>query len=134
MSTNSILYLKEKEFVSTLGFEDKEVVIYSARSEINKLAAKHFFNISQYRKLVRRELSLKNKIPIYFSNYLLLFNIRCHDENYWINYFNILKICYDDKMIIVFKNGLIIELEVSKRIFVSELKKIDMILRYVDNL
>ena len=73
MNANRLLYLKEKDFVS-ISVTEKEVKnIYSIRSEINRIAKTYFFSIREYRKLVKKELNLANKIPIYFSSTLLLF-------------------------------------------------------------
>ena len=134
MSKNRLLYLKEKEFVSIAVTEDEVRNIYSIKSEIDKLAKTHFFSIKEYRKLVRRALSLANKIPIYFSQSLFLFYVNSKNTLYWINYFMVLKVCYEKNIIIFLKNGDVLELEVSKRVFVKELEKINIVLNYVNNL
>ena len=134
MNANRLLYLKEKDFVS-ISVREKEVTkIYSITSEINKIAKTYFFSIKEYRKLVRKELKLSNKIPIYFSPSLLLFYVNSKNTLFWINYFMILKICYEKNIVIFLQNGDVIELEVSKRFFVRELKKINIVLNYVNNL
>ena len=46
----------------------------------------------------------------------------------------VLKVCYEKNIIIFFKNGDVLELEVSKRVFVKELEKINIVLNYVSNL
>ena len=76
MSLRDILYLKEKNFIANVIKTDGVEQIYSIKSELNQIAKKHFINISEYRKLVRKKIDLKNKIPIYFSNQLLLFNVK----------------------------------------------------------
>lgn len=128
------MYLKEKDFVSIAVTEDEVRNIYSIKSEIDKLAKAHFFSIKEYRKLVRRALSLANKIPIYFSQSLFLFYINSKNTLYWINYFMVLKVCYEKNTFIFLKNGEVLELEVSKRVFVKELEKINIVLNYVSNL
>ena len=134
MNVNRLLYLKEKDFVS-ISVTEKEVKnIYSIRSEINRIAKTYFFSIREYRKLVKKELNLANKIPIYFSSTLLLFYINSKSTLFWINYFMILKICYEKNIFIFLQNGEVIELEVSKRAFVRELKKVNIVLNYVNNL
>ena len=134
MNANRLLYLKEKDFVS-ISVTEKEVKnIYSIRSEINRIAKTYFFSIREYRKLVKKELNLANKIPIYFSSTLLLFYINSKSTLFWINYFMILKICYEKNIFIFLQNGEVIELEVSKRAFVRELKKVNIVLNYVNNL
>ena len=134
MSKNRLLYLKEKDFVSIAVTEDEVRNIYSIKSEIDKLAKTYFFSIKEYRKLVRRALSLANKIPIYFSQSLFLFYVNSKNTLYWINYFMVLKVCYEKNIVIFLKNGDVLELEVSKRVFVKELKKINIVLNYVSNL
>ena len=134
MSVNSILYLKEKDFVASVVSVNEETKIYSVRNEINKLAKVHFFSIKEYRKIVRKELLLGNKIPIYFSQSLLLFYINAKDTLYWINYFMILKICYDKNIVIFFKDYSFVEIDVSRNIFANELKKINKVLKYINNL
>ena len=134
MSKNRLLYLKEKDFVSIAVTEDEVRNIYSIKSEIDKLAKTYFFSIKEYRKLVRRALSLANKIPIYFSQSLFLFYVNSKNTLYWINYFMVLKVCYEKNIIIFLKNGDVLELEVSKRVFVKELEKINIVLNYVSNL
>ena len=134
MSINDILYLKEADFSASKFFVDRIEEIYSIRSELKSIAKKHFISIESYRKFVRKELNLKNKIPLYFSSNLLLFNIRSGKTLYWINYFNILKICFDDKAVVIFKNGDQLELETNKKILRSEIIKIKKILKYINML
>jgi hypothetical protein len=130
MCKNSILYLKEKDFVTTVLYIEKKEEVYSLNSELNKLAKRHFFSLNEYRKLVRKQLDLKNKIPIFFSNDLFLFYLKVSDTCYWINYFNILKICYDENIVIIFKNGYILRLDIKRKNLIKELEKIDKVLNY----
>ena len=127
MKFNSILYLEEINFVSTVVTIEGMNKIYSIRNEINNIAKAYFFSIKEYRKLIRKVLLLKNKIPIYFSNTLLLFYIKSKSALYWINYFMILKVCYNQNIIVFFKDGSFIELEISRKIFSREIKKINIV-------
>ena len=129
---NKLLYIKEKDFVATAHYEEKIVDIYSSMSYINFLAKNHFFKLSEYYKLVRHQLKLKNKIPIYFSDKLLLFKMKCSDGDYYFNYFEILKICIDkEKIVIIFKSLQIVNIIIRKAVLQHELKKIDVILNYI---
>lgn len=130
MSKNSILFLKEKDFVATVFYVEKSEEVYSLNSELNKLAKRYFFSLSEYRKLVRKQLDFKNKIPIYFSDKLFLFYLKIGNESFWINYFNILKICYDENIVIIFKNGYILKLDIKRKNLIKELEKIDKVLNY----
>lgn len=130
MSKSSILFLKEKDFVATVFYVERCEEVYSLNSELNKLAKRHFLSLSEYRKLVRKQLDLKNKIPIYFSDKLFLFYLKIGNESYWINYFNILKICYDENIVIIFKNGYILKLDIKRKILIKELGKIDKVLNF----
>ena len=130
MCKNSILFLKEKDFVATVFYIERCEEVYSLNSELNKLAKRHFLSLSEYRKLVRKQLDLKNKIPIYFSDKLFLFYLKIGNESYWINYFNILKICYDENIVIIFKNGYILKLDIKRKNLIKELGKIDKVLNY----
>lgn len=130
MSKSSILFLKEKDFVATVFYVERCEEVYSLNSELNKLAKRHFLSLSEYRKLVRKQLDLKNKIPIYFSDKLFLFYLKIGNESYWINYFNILKICYDENILIIFKNGYILKLDIKRKNLIKELGKIDKVLNY----
>ena len=130
MSKSSILFLKEKDFVATVFYVERCEEVYSLNSELNKLAKRHFLSLSEYRKLVRKQLDLKNKIPIYFSDKLFLFYLKIKDESFWINYFNILKICYDENIVIIFKNGYILKLDIKRKNLIKELEKIDKVLNY----
>ena len=130
MKENCILFLKEKDFVATVFYVERCEEVYSLNSELNKLAKRHFFSINEYRKLVRKQLDLKNKIPIYFSDKLFLFYLKIGNESYWINYFNILKICYDENIVIIFKNGYILKLDIKRKNLIKELGKIDKVLNY----
>ena len=130
MSKNSILFLKEKDFVATVFYVEKSEEVYSLNSELNKLAKRHFLSLSEYRKLVRKQLELKNKIPIYFSDNLFLFYLKIGNESFWINYFNILKICSDENIVIIFKNGYILRLDIKRKNLIKELGKIDKVLNY----
>ena len=65
MKENGILFLKEKDFVATVFYVERCEEVYSLNSELNKLAKRHFLSLSEYRKLVRKQLDFKNKIPIY---------------------------------------------------------------------
>ena len=130
MSKSSILFLKEKDFVATVFYVERCEEVYSLNSELNKLAKRHFLSLSEYRKLVRKQLDLKNKIPIYFSDKLFLFYLKIGNESYWINYFNILKICYDENIVIIFKNGYILKLDIKRKNLIKELGKIDKVLNY----
>ena len=130
MYSNGILFLKEKDFVATVFYVERCEEVYSLNSELNKLAKRHFLSLSEYRKLVRKQLDLKNKIPIYFSDKLFLFYLKIGNESYWINYFNILKICYDENIVIIFKNGYILKLDIKRKNLIKELGKIDKVLNY----
>lgn len=130
MNENSILFLKEKDFVATVFYVERCEEVYSLNSELNKLAKRHFLSLSEYRKLVRKQIELKNKIPIYFSDKLFLFYLKIKDESFWINYFNILKICYDENIVIIFKNGYILRLDIKRKNLIKELEKIDKVLNY----
>ena len=130
MKENGILFLKEKDFVATVFYVERCEEVYSLNSELNKLAKRHFLSLSEYRKLVRKQLDLKNKIPIYFSDKLFLFYLKIKDESFWINYFNILKICYDENIVIIFKNGYILRLDIKRKNLIKELEKIDKVLNY----
>ena len=130
MSKNSILFLKEKDFVATVFYVERCEEVYSLNSELNKHAKRHFLSLSEYRKLVRKQLDLKNKIPIYFSDKLFLFYLKIGNESYWINYFNILKICYDENIVIIFKNGYILKLDIKRKNLIKEMEKIDKVLNY----
>jgi hypothetical protein len=130
MSKSSILFLKEKDFVATVFYVEKSEEVYSLNSELNKLAKRHFLSLSEYRKLVRKQLDLKNKIPIYFSDKLFLFYLKIGNESYWINYFNILKICYEENIVIIFKNGYILKLDIKRKNLIKELGKIDKVLNF----
>ena len=130
MSKNSILFLKEKDFVATVFYVEKSEEVYSLNSELNKLAKRHFLSLSEYRKLVRKQLELKNKIPIYFSDKLFLFYLKIGNESFWINYFNILKICSDENIVIIFKNGYILKLDIKRKNLIKEMEKIDKVLNY----
>ena len=130
MSKNSILFLKEKDFVATVFYVEKSEEVYSLNSELNKLAKRHFLSLSEYRKLVRKQLELKNKIPIYFSDKLFLFYLKIRNESFWINYFNILKICSDENIVIIFKNGYILRLDIKRKNLIKEMEKIDKVLNY----
>ena len=134
MSLNDILYLKEENFCANIITQFEVGKIYSVKSELNKIAKKHFICISEYKKLVRKELSLKNKIPLYISNQLLFFNIKSNDTIYWINYFNILKICYQDNILVIFKTGDILELEINIKLIKKELNKVKEVLEYIASL
>ena len=134
MNSNRLLYLREKDFVSIAVTEKEVKNIYSIQSEINRMATSYFFSIREYRKLVRKELNLSNKLPIYFSPSLLLFYVNSKNTLYWINYFMILKVCYEKNIFIFLQNGEIVELEISRRVFARELKKINIVLNYVNNL
>ena len=130
MKENGILFLIENDFVATVCYVEKCEEVYSLNSELNKLAKRHFLSLSEYRKLVRKQLDLKNKIPIYFSDKLFLFYLKIGNESYWINYFNILKICYDENIVIIFKNGYILKLDIKRKNLIKELGKIDKVLNY----
>ena len=130
-----ILFLKETLFEAISFNDDGCLPIFSINSQLNKLATKYLFSISSYKSSVKKILFLKNKIPLYFSDSLFFFYLREKDSSrYYINYFSILKICYSDMIVIIFKNGFILRLNVAKKVVASELKKIETILNYVNNL
>jgi hypothetical protein len=116
--------------VATVFYVERCEEVYSLNSELNKLAKRYFLSLSEYRKLVRKQLDFKNKIPIYFSDKLFLFYLKIGNESYWINYFNILKICYDENIVIIFKNGYILKLDIKRKNLIKELGKIDKVLNF----
>ena len=131
---SKLLYLEEVDFVSKAYYSDFEAKIYSVKSEVNKLANKYLFSILEYKRLIRKVTDLKNKIPIYFSKSLLLFYVRCDNVVYWINFCNILKVCYEEKIYVIFKCGKILKLDVSISVLKRELVKIEKVLDYINNL
>jgi hypothetical protein len=131
---SKLLYIVEKEFVSKTVYLEEETEIYSLKTEVNEIAKKHFISIESYYKLVRKKLDLKNKIPIRFSDSLLLFKINSKNEQYAINFYNVLKVCFDDKVKLIFINGLILEIDISLKVIKQELTKINKILEYLDSI
>lgn len=131
---NRLLYLIEEEYVAKAIYTDSVKSIYSIKSELNKIAKNHLTSLAIYYKNVRKILHLKNKIPIFFSDSLLLFQINSKKAKYFINYFNILKICYEEKMVIIFNDGTILKLSCKKSVFKRELEKIKCIVDYRNNL
>lgn len=131
---SKILFIKESNFKTTAYYEDKEENVYSLNSFLNDLAHKYFFTISIYKKMIRKYLPLKNKIPIYFSDKILLFYLLDNLGNrYLINYNSLAKICYDNEVLFLFKNGYILSCDVNKKIINNELKKVYSILEYMHN-
>ena len=131
---NRLLYLVEEDYVSKAIYTDSVKSIYSIKSELNKIAKNHLTSLDIYYKNTRKKMNLKNKIPIYFSDSLLLFQINSKKEKYFINYFNILKICYEEKMVVIFNDGTILKLDCKKYICRVELEKIKSIVDYINNL
>ena len=129
-----IIYLKQNIFEAKkytyFGVEE----INSLRNEIEKLAEIHLFSIESYRKAIKKKIGLKNKIPIYFSDNLMLFYLKEKEDRYYINFKKIYKICFEEKVIIIFKNGDILELVLNKKIISKELSKVETILNYLNNL
>lgn len=131
---NKLLYLFEEDYISKAVYNDKEESIYSIKNEINNLAKKHFVSIREYNKLVRKQLCLKNKIPLLLSKSLLLFIINSKKTKYVINYYNILKICFNGGIVFIFKDSSILKIDVSKALINKEIAKIKQIINYVNDL
>ena len=129
-----IIYLKQNIFeakkYTCFGFEE----INSLRNEIDRCCEMHLFSLESYKKAVRKKIGLKNKIPIYFSDKLMLFYLKENENRYYINFKKIYKICFEEKVIIIFKNGDILELALNKKIISKELSKVETILNYLNNL
>lgn len=134
MKDNQLLYICEEAFSAKKVYFDFEDTIYSLRSEINNISKKYLFSIDNYRRLARKKILLKNKIPIYFSCELFLFYVKNKNICYWINYFNILGIYQKGKIIILFKNLVTLELDVSISVLNKELAKIGKVLEYIKDL
>ena len=135
MKEYRILYLKQTLFEANAYTTHGVNEINSLKNEINKLAVRHFFSIESYRNGVRKYLPLKNKIPIRYSNKLFLFYIKIkQDESYYINYYSILKICFNEKVVIIFKNGEILELNIPVKVILKEIRKVEIISNYLNNL
>ena len=134
MNDNKIIYLHERDNYAKVYYEEGVKVVNSIKSEIKKIASKHLFSIDGYLFSVRKELSLKYKIPIYFSSRLFLFCIKTKNEMFLVNYFSIYKILYQDNIVIVFNNGELLELSISKDKIVNQMKKVELILNYINNL
>ena len=130
-----IIYLKQTLFYAKAYTISGVSEIYSLRNEINKLASKHLFSLESYKKGVKKHLPLKNKIPIFFSKSLLLFYLKTkNNEMYYINFFEVFKICFAKKCIIIFKNGEILELDVTRKVLSNEMAKVKTISNYLNNL
>ena len=69
---NRILYLKETIFEANSYTTNGIISIFSLRNEINKMAIKYLFTIEGYRYAIKHVLPFKNKIPIYYSNNIIL--------------------------------------------------------------
>ena len=131
---NRIIYLKQNLFeAKKYTYLDVEE-INSLRNEIDRFCATYLFSLESYKKSVRKKIGLKSKIPIYFSNKLMFFYLKENENRYLINFMEIFKICFEEKVIIIFKNGDILELELNKKIITKELVKVETILNYLDNL
>ena len=131
---NKLLYLIEEEYVSQAVYTDNILPIYSLNTEVKKIMKKHFLSLDSYSKLVRKQLPLKNKIPIYCSSSILLFKINSKNGKYMINFFNLLKICSDKDVVFIFKDGSILRVDVSITVVKRELRKIYSIIAYINNL
>ena len=132
---NKLLYLKEQGFVSTAYYSDFEEQIYSLSSELNQIARKHLFNLTEYNRLARKEIGLKNKIPIYVSPTVLLYKLNSVEGEFYINHFSVLQVCYESgKVMYIFDNFSTLEVTISKRVLDNEIKKIKIILDYIHSL
>ena len=131
---SELLYIVEENFVSKAVYIEQEIKIYSLKTEVDKIAKKHFISIESYYKLVRKQLNLKNKIPIRFSDSLLLFKLNSKSGQYVINFYNLLKICLEEKVKLIFTNGEVLEIDVSQRVVKRELDKINDLITYLNGI
>ncbi len=134
MSFKHILYLKETRIDAKIYYEEEIKTINNIKSELKRMACKHLFSIDGYLFALRKELSMKYKIPIYFSTKLFLFYFKTKEELFLINLFAIYKILYNGNIVILFNNGEILELSGRKETILKQLKMANVILNYINNL
>ena len=108
--------------------------VVSLYSFLNQLASYYLTSIDGYRKSVKRQLGMKYNIPLYFNKSLLLFSISDKNkQKYWINYFALDDIYYENgKFIFVFYNGHKISMIISKSKISNSLNKIKAIIDYIN--
>ena len=127
-----INYIVEENKISTIFYKNKCIVDDTYEMLITKIFKAHFFNYKYYKNMLGKILGLKSGVPIYLNRKLMLIKFKNKEKIYYINYFAINLISYNDNTIlIILKNGDKIFLDKEKN---NVKKKMDMassILEYV---
>lgn len=117
-------------------FENGRGLEYNGREGvIHRLSNDYFISLKEYRKLIAKKLGVSRQHPIYLSDELMLFKVCTQNEVYYINYFAISFIGYEnDTYFIIFSDGTYLYIDTNKRMIDAILKKITMIESYFENI
>ncbi|MFA5693045.1 MAG: competence protein ComK [Acholeplasmataceae bacterium] len=114
-------------------------IIYDKRALrfIKDLCIHNLFTLEGYFKSVRTVLNIKQKIPIYINNQIILFYLKGLSiyDNVFINYIEINKIvknCYN--IIVIFKDNEKLSLNISYYEYLNHVKRVQKIIKYKNNL
>lgn len=94
----------------------------------------YFLDIKFYNKCISKRLNIKREIPIKLSDKLMFFRINDRINEYYINYYNIVFLGYeDDNTLIIFKDGSYLEINENIIKFKKMLSKCKKIENYILN-
>lgn len=94
----------------------------------------YFLDIKFYNKCISKRLNIKREIPIKLSDKLMFFRINDRVNEYYINYYNIVFLGYeDDNTLIIFKDGSYLEINENIIKFKKMLSKCKKIENYILN-
>ncbi len=130
-----INYIVEENKISTMFYKNEYLVCDTYEALITKIFKAHFFNYSYYKNMIGKTLGLKNGAPIYLTNKLMFIKFREGEKIYYINYFAINFMSYNENTIfVIFKNGILLSFNKSKNNIKKKEEMIHKVLEYMNYL
>lgn len=115
-------------------FEKNKIIDYKGREGIIKLICKkHFIDYTKYMSYARRELEDKYNIPIYLSPNLLLFKIKCQNDLYYFNYFEIERVEYSSLTKLIFNDGNEVVVKINPYGYERIERRIDNLIKHIES-
>jgi len=135
MRYQDLLYIIDFEFRTVCSYGEEKEDIYSLRLWLKEIFKTKLKDFEAYKKTVSKVLKIKQMLPIYIDNKVLLWQLKASDKTrFLINYYKIKDINYSgDYMEIYFKNNYILQIKKTRQSYYRDLKKIKKFISYLES-
>lgn len=130
-----IKYFVQKDFKTTV-YTFESTFTYDERElYINRLLKINLIDLTSYKRLIRYNLEIKSRIPLFLNAYTILFKIKTQNSIIYLNYLSIINIGVSkDNVFILFRDGSYLEICYMKNTIRKDLEKCRIIMQYKETI